>query len=332
MQPDNTAKSLPCSFSVAILAAALATIAQTGRVFGDDTKQLRIEDIRIRDPFIVTDTKAGRYYMYANKSNRGAGPGWECYVSNDLLNWDPPVTVFSPPEGFWGQRDFWAPEVHAYQGKYYLFATLSAENAMRGTQIFVSQSPLGPFVPHSDKAATPHNWMALDGTLFMEDGTPWMVFCHEWVQIDDGTINALRLSNDLRRTVGEPLELLRASDAPWTRPIRNGAYVTDGPWLHRLPSGKLIMLWSSFGEGDYTVGVARSESNMLRGPWQHVAKPLIENGGHCMMFRTLQGRLLLLLHSPNQGPHERARFFNVRETQASVELTPLDRALEPVTD
>jgi hypothetical protein len=28
--------------------------------------------------------------------------------------------------------------------------------------------------------------MALDGTLWVEDGVPYMIFCHEWIQITDG--------------------------------------------------------------------------------------------------------------------------------------------------
>jgi len=318
------------------IVAALVVVAFLGHVHavvvrGDKSQRLRIDDIRIRDPFIVVDREAGKYYMYANKSNRREGArGWECYVSDDLRRWDKPAPVFTPPEGFWGRHDFWAPEVHPYQGRYYLFGTLSAENAMRGTQIFAADSPLGPFVPLSDRAATPHDWMALDGTLYIEDGAPWMVFCHEWVQIRDGTIDAVRLSDDLSRPIGRPFTLLRGSDAPWCRAVRDNSHVTDGPWLHRLPSGRLLLLWSSVGKGDYTVGVARSESDTLRGPWRHDPEPLVENGGHCMIFRTLDDRLLMVLHAPNRRGHERARFYEVHETEATLELKPWDAAAAPI--
>ena len=131
-----------------------------------------------------------------------------------------------------------------------------AERAKRGTQLFVADSPLGPFQAHTDGAATPHDWMALDGTLYVEDNQPWMVFCHEWVQIGDGTMDAVRLEADLSKPVGEPIQLFRASDAPWCRPVQPGKYVTDGPCFYRLKSGPLLMIWSSFGERGYAVGVA----------------------------------------------------------------------------
>ncbi|MHC4180019.1 MAG: glycoside hydrolase family 43 protein, partial [Planctomycetota bacterium] len=279
-----------------------------------DPAPLDIREIRIRDPFILTDPKGGQYYMIANMGNRRRGAkGWECYTSKDLRFWQPPVAAFTPPKGFWADRDFWAPEIHRYRGKYYLFGTLSAATAKRGTQIFVAEGPLGPFRAHSDRAATPHEWMALDGTLYVEDGRPWMVFCHEWVQIDDGTIDAVRLSDDLSKPLGKPIKLLSASDAPWVRPIRPGKYVTDGPCLHKLPDGQLLMLWSSFGQRGYTVGIARSPDGSIRGPWRHDPKPLHEGGGHSMLFRKLDGTLMLVLHGPNRSPEERARFFEVRQ-------------------
>ena len=87
--------------------------------------------------------------MVASMSNRQRGAkGWECYTSKDLRHWQAPVTVFTPPAGFWADRDFWAPEIHAYRGKFYLFGTLSAERAKRGTQLFVADGPLGPFQAH----------------------------------------------------------------------------------------------------------------------------------------------------------------------------------------
>ena len=257
-------------------------------------------------------------------SNRRKGAkGWECYTSKDLRHWQPPVAVFTPPEGFWADRDFWAPEIHAYQGKYYLFGTLSADRAKRGTQVFVADQPLGPYRPHSDRAATPHDWMALDGTLYVENGRPWMVFCHEWVQIGDGAVNVVRLATDLSKPIGEPIRLFRASEAPWCRSIQPGKYVTDGPCLYRLASGKLLMLWSSFSGKDYAVGIVRSQNGTIQGPWKHDPKPLFEGGGHCMVFRSLDGKPMLVLHAPNQSPYERARFFDVHEESDGLRLVPV---------
>jgi len=59
------------------------------------------------------------------------------------------------------------------------------------------------------------------------------------------------MTPDLSASVGAPLYLFKASDAPW---LDNGALLLtlrktmslDGPELYRTRNGKLLMLWSSY--------------------------------------------------------------------------------------
>jgi arabinan endo-1,5-alpha-L-arabinosidase len=289
---------------------------------------LQNNDIHIRDPFVLPLTAEKQYYLYGTtgpQSWTNFASGFDYYTSSDLQIWEGPFPAFRPPTNFWADRNFWAPEVHAYRGRYYLFASFKAEGVCRGTQILAADSPQGPFLPVSEGPVTPHDWECLDGTLFVDaHSQPWMVFCREWVQVGDGEICAVPLSDDLKSGVAQPSVLFRASEAPWAQEIvsknRRG-YVTDGPWLHRLASGELIMLWSSFGAGGYTVGIARSASGEISGPWQQVAEPLYAgDGGHCMVFRTFDGQLRLAFHRPNQSPDERPQFIPLRENGALLEI------------
>jgi arabinan endo-1,5-alpha-L-arabinosidase len=140
---------------------------------------------------------------------------------------------------------------------------------------------------------------------------------------------AQRLSPDLRSAVGTPVFLFNASEAAWARPLsipstkdlQFPVYVTDGPYLFTLNSGKLVLLWSSFGDHGYAMGIARSESGTVLGPWTQEAEALwTADGGHGMIARTLDGRLFLTLHQPNNSPHERAAFYPLRELEDTVEL------------
>lgn len=98
-------------------------------------------------------------------------------------------------------------------------------------------------------------------------------------------------------------------------------FVTDGPWLHRLPNGNLLMLWSSFSMGGYTIGVTRSASGGILGPWEQEPEPLYSgDGGHCMVFRDFNGQLWLSFHQPNQSPNERPHFIKLKQTETSLEL------------
>ena len=290
---------------------------------------LKNTDIHIRDPFVLPVVAEKQYYLYGTTGSQAwtnAASGIDCYASSDLQNWDGPFPAFRPPAGFWADRNFWAPEVHVYRGRYTMFASFKAEGICRGTQLLAADDPQGPFLPISDGPVTPPDWECLDGTLFVDaNDQPWIVFCHEWVQVRDGEICALRLSDDLASAIGHPHLLFRASEASWAEEVNSKGrkgYVTDGPALHRLASGELIMLWSSFSAGGYTVGIARSASGDILGPWQQLPDPLYAgDGGHCMMFRTFDGQLRLAFHRPNPSPDERPYFVALRENTSSVEIT-----------
>ena len=263
----------------------------------------------------------GTYYLYGTTDkNCWTGPfvGFDVYQSSDLEEWVGPHPAFRPSEDFWADQNFWAPEVFRYGDRYYMFASFKKEGVARGTQILAAAHPHGPFVPHSSGPVTPRDWECLDGTLFVDDdNTPWMVFCHEWVQVSDGEILAVPLNPELTSAVDQPQLLFRASEAPWSRPIvRNGKkhFVTDGPFLWKTKNGELVMLWSSMGTQGYAMGIARSTTGSILGPWVQDPKPIYEqDGGHGMMFRTFDGRLILTFHTPNNTPDERPIFLELNE-------------------
>lgn len=290
---------------------------------------LKNSDIHIRDPFVLPIRAEKRYVLYGTTGAEAwtnAASGIDCYTGTDLQHWEGPFPAFRPPTDFWADRNFWAPEVHAYRGRYYMFASFKAEGVCRGTQILAADSPNGPFAPISDGPVTPRDWECLDGTLFVDaNDQPWIVFCHEWVQVGDGEICALRLSDDLAFGIEPPRLLFHASEAPWAQEINSKGrkgYVTDGPSLHRLANGTLIMLWSSFSTGGYTVGIAQSTTGDILGPWQQHPEPLYAgDGGHCMVFRTFDDQLCLAFHRPNPSPDERPVFVPLRETESTLEIT-----------
>lgn len=271
-------------------------------------------EIQIRDPYVVLID--GKYYLYGTTDvNCWSTPalGFDAYVSDDLEHFDGPFPIFRPAPGFWSDRNYWAPEMHVYRGEYYLFASFKAEGVCRGTQILKSASPLGPFTPWSDGPVTPRNWECLDGTLHVDaTGKPWMVFCHEWVQIQDGTICAIPLTEDLKAAAGEAVTLFKASDAPWNKQDSD-THVTDGPFMYRTKDGVLLMLWSTFGVHGYAIGYARSEGDIL-GPWVQMDTAVFDrDGGHGMLFTDKAGQLRLSIHSPNDTPNERPLFLPVRD-------------------
>lgn len=255
-------------------------------------------DIHIRDPFVFPHLEERSYYLFGTTDQNcwsGPGTGFDCYRSTDLANWEGPIPAFRPPPDFWGEKNYWAPEVYFFNGRFYMFASFKADRRYRGTQILYSEKISGPYLPLSDGPVTPPDWECLDGTLHIDSGgRPWIVFCQEWVQIHNGAIYAMRLSPDLLKPAARPVFLFNASEAPWVRRpkwpdekshYKFPSYITDGPFIYRTRSGTLLMLWSSSGAKGYAMGIARSESGDIAGPWRQMQKPLWkEDGGHNYLF------------------------------------------------
>lgn len=284
--------------------------------------------IQIRDPFILKyDNK---YYMFGSTDKdiwRSDGTGFDAYISNDLENWKGPIPAFRPPVGFWGTKNFWAPEVYGYNNAFYMFASFIGDGYKRGTAILKAEKPEGPYLPHSQGAVTPKDWMCLDGTFYVDKNKkPWIVFCHEWVQIGNGTVCAARLSDDLTKIISGPVTLFSSSDGYWSTqaysPSNNmHGFVTDGCNMYIMKNGKLLLLWSCMGEQGYCIAYAVSETGEIEGPWKQADKPLFDkDGGHGMIFTSYDGHLLLSIHSPNDTPNERAIFVEIKETEEGLEV------------
>lgn len=279
----------------------------------NNTPRLRtnvpLDSILLSDPFIMADTKTQMYYM--------TGTGGMLWKSKDLKLWDGPYRVVKvDPNSWMGPAPMiWAAEIHPYKGRYYYFATFTNRAVKidtvegrvidrRACHVLVSNNPDGPFEPMKDSVYLPPDKPTLDATLWIDkDGKPYMVYCYEWLQNLNGTVEKIALKPDLSGTIGNGKLLFRASDSPWSREKdANGNdkpnKVTDGPYLFRTTSGRLGMIWTSWVFDVYTQGVAYSQSGTLDGPWIQEKEPITPpNYGHGMLFTTFDNKQLMTIHS-----------------------------------
>lgn len=281
---------------------------------------MTFKDINIRDPFVLPDN--GKYYLYGTRGETAwtVAHGLDVYVSDDLETWSEAHECFSVPENFWADKEIWAPEVHKYKEKYYMFVTMRSEERNRKTQILRSDSPMGPFLPFTDDAVTPAGWRCLDGTFYVaENGDPYIVFCREWQQVTDGEIHAMKLTPDLSSAEGEPILLFKASQPHWADKTRE-MFVTDGPFMYRTECGRLLMIWSTFTPSGYVQAIAYSDNGEIDGNWLHEDLLFEKDGGHGMIFDDYNGVKHLILHSPNENPLERPVMFNLKEENGTLKL------------
>ena len=281
---------------------------------------MTFKDINIRDPFVLPYD--GKYYLYGTRGETawGVASGLDVYVSDDLETWSDAHECFSVPENFWADKEIWAPEVHLYNGKFYMFVTFRSEERNRKTQILRSDSPMGPFFPFTDDAITPAGWRCLDGTFYVDkNGDPYIIFCREWQQVADGEIHAMKLTKDLTAAADEPFLLFKASQPDWADKSRE-FYVTDGPFMYRTENGRLLMIWSTFTQSGYVQAVAHSDNGEIDGKWYNEELLFEKDGGHGMIFEDYNGIKYLILHSPNENPYERPVMFAVTEENGSLKL------------
>ena len=280
-----------------------------------------LDDLSMSDPFIYPDEKTKTYYL--------TGTGGRLYKSKDLKMWTGPYSIIDLT-GTWMDGLFVAAgEIHHIGNKYYYAGTWSDHSTLiqvvprRSTcpkpDSVVGDSPEGPFKPlvqEREFCLGPEDWDIIDGTLYTENDTTYMVIVHEWTQLIDGTMDYMPLSKDLTHRTAEPTTIFRASEAAWSKEMNSigeatfglkmPGWVTDGPQMFRTKTGKLGMLWSSWGENRYAQGVAYSASGKLKGPWIQEEKAFKgDNSGHGMLFRTFEGKLLFIIHhSEGNGPRK----------------------------
>ena len=279
-------------------------------------RTVHFNDLSMSDPFIYPDPVTKTYYLTSS--------GGRQYRSKDLVMWEGPYNVIDL-SGTWCEKAGFAAaaEIHKIGDYYYYAGTWSDHSDLiqqvprrynvphNQTYLLRSDSPEGPFVPFSVTPGydyQPREWDCIDGTLYEENGHIYMIFVHEWTQIIDGTMDYIELAPDLSYTVSpRPITMFRASEAPScgemnglgeaTFGLKMPGWVTDGPQMFRTQTGKLGMLWSTWGKERYLQEVCYSESGTIAGPWVQEKEPFLgNNSGHGMLFRTFEGKLLYVVH------------------------------------
>ena len=297
-------------------------------------RTVHFNDLTMSDPYIYPDPETKTYYLTSS--------GGRMWKSKDLVMWEGPYNVIDL-SGTWCEKAGFAAaaEIHKIGDYYYYAGTWSDHGDLieqvprrynvphNQTYLLRSESVEGPYVPFSVTPGydyQPREWDCIDGTLYEEDGRIYMVFVHEWTQIIDGTMDYIELSSDLTHTISDhPVTLFRASEAPYcgemnslgeaTFGLKMPGWVTDGPQLFRTQTGRLGMLWSTWGEERYLQAVCYSESGTIDGPWVQEPEPFLSNNsGHGMLFRDFDGRLLYVVHHAEGDGPRKPQLWNVDDS------------------
>jgi xylan 1,4-beta-xylosidase len=260
------------------------------------------------DPSVI---RAGDDF-YATATTGGWAPHFPILHSKDLINWKIIGAVFDQkPE--WTKGDFWAPEIVADRGRYFVYYTARREEGKnkKGTlcvAVAVADKPEGPY---TDKGALVCQEVgSLDGAFTRDEkNQPYLIWKEDGNDRGQPTwLYAQALDESGTKLVGKPKKLFRNTE-PWEKHVIEGAYIKrHGDYFYLFYSGNACCGRAC----DYALGVARSKT--LLGEWEkNPANPILKANdawqcpGHGSIVETTDGRDFLLYHAYRK----RADAFNI---------------------
>ena len=221
--------------------------------------------LHMGDPFVIQHE--GSYYLFGTNA---PNEGFKCWVSTDLVHWQPKGWACQESPETWAKSHYWAPEVEFYRGKFYM--TYSAMNKASDPPrlliaLAVSDKPEGPYqdlhAPWFD-----FGYSAIDGHIFLDDdGKPYLYFSRNGFRdgYSFGIMYGVALADDLSKPVGEPVKLMEA-DQPWEKVRYAENRCNEGAFVLKH-EGRYYMTYSANHTGFPHYGIGYATADKPLGPW-----------------------------------------------------------------
>lgn len=256
------------------------------------------------DPFVLrTGLPQGPRYAAYGTGRIVEGRVFEVLVSDDLVGWHSHGGALEPLPPDTGS-DYWAPEVVARDGKWWLYYSVGHGDAGHTLRVAVADSPLGPF-RDTGVDLTSGERFAIDPSPFRDvDGTWYLFYARDVLEGERvGTMLAVDVMESMTRLRGAPRTILRPS-GDWqlfakARPMYGATYdwyTLEGPCvLRRQDHYYCLYSGGSWEAESYSVAYAVADAPL--GPWTEPTA-----GGR--LLSTVEGRVLGPGHnSVVPGPH-----------------------------
>jgi beta-xylosidase len=217
--------------------------------------------------------------------------------SRDLINWRHAGAVFSNRPA-WSVGNFWAPEIYAERGRYFVFYTARKKDGPLCVAVATASNPAGPYTDRGPLVCQDAG--SIDAFPIRDEaGKFYLVWKEDGNSRNEHTpIWAQQLSEDGTKLVGKKKELIR-NDAPWEAQLVEAPFIArrDG-WFYMFYSGNACC----GRECNYAMGVARARN--LLGPWEkNPANPILRGNdawkcpGHGSIVTDSRGRDFLMYHA-----------------------------------
>jgi arabinan endo-1,5-alpha-L-arabinosidase len=238
-----------------------------------------MKDVIVHDPVMIKHGET--YYMFAT------GMGISVYSSKDMENWTNEPPVFNQPpswtqsvvDGFKGH--IWAPDISFFNGKYYLYYSVSAfakNTSAIGLAINNTLDPKDPNFKWEDQGIVVQSepnrdlWNAIDPNIITdENNTAWMTFGSFW----EG-LKLVRLSED-RKSVAKPEQwftVAKRTRSEFIEDSNPGDAALEAPFIFKKDS-----MYYLFASWDYCCRGAKSNYKVVVGRSLNITGPYLDKNG-----------------------------------------------------
>lgn len=260
------------------------------------------------------------YYYYMNTTHSDLTL-WRTRDLSDLKDAESKV-VWTPTPGTSSSTDIWAPELHRWGSKWYIyFAADAGQNESHRIYVIEnsSEDPLKGTWNMKGKVADSSDKWAIDPSMFELDGQRYLLWSG-WKGDSNGEqdIYIAKMSNPW--TIGSPRTLISAPTYSWEKvgDLPQGAHVNVNEGPEALIHGEQIfVIFSASGcwTDSYELGavVASTKANLLDPTsWKKLDHPLFvgspENGvyapGHNGFFKSPDGTQDWIIYHANDAKDE----------------------------
>jgi len=249
------------------------------------------QSIIVHDPVMAKQNDT--YYLFCT------GWGISVWSSKDMKDWTREKPVFSEPpqwaldavKGFRGH--IWAPDISFYNGKYYLYYSVSSFGKNTSCIGLATNETLDPddpdfeWIDHGKVIQSfpgKTNWNAIDPNLIVaEDGTPYLSFGSFWdgIKLVELSSDATKVVSNLNTipTIASRKKSLKDPNPPAidNNPVDAGGNAIEAPFIFK--KGKYYYLFASI---DYCCKGVNSTYKMIVGRSETIPGPYLDKEGRNM--------------------------------------------------
>lgn len=251
---------------------------------------LKTEETSVHDPVIIKQDSV--YYIFCT------GNGISVWSSKNLKQWKKEAPVFArPPQwavdavpGYKGHT--WAPDIQYFNGRYYLFYSVSQfgkNTSCIGVAVNKSLHPASPDFRWEDLGKVVQSipgrdlWNAIDPNLILDEkGQPWLSFGSRW-----SGIKLVKLDSSMK--IAEPQQwytIARRQRNYNSSDSAGGGAAIEAPFIFK--KGDYYYLFVSFDlcckgeQSTYKMVVGRSKK--LQGPYIDKAGVRMDSNGGTVLL------------------------------------------------